>query len=131
VARPLIGRGAAYADIDADGDLDVLVSQIDGPALLLRNDQRHGNHWLRVRLVGSGMNREAIGAWVELEAGGLRQRRHVMPTRSYCSQVELPLTFGLGGATRVEALRVRWPDGAVQDVPVEGVDRLVEVRREP
>ena len=131
LTKPVVGRGAAYADIDADGDLDVLVGQIDGPALLLRNDQRTGHHWLRLRLEGTGLNREAIGAWAELEAGGQTQRRQVMPTRSYCSQVELPLTFGLGAHERVDALRIRWPDGTQQEVPVQGVDRLLVVRKVP
>ncbi len=83
----------------------------------------------RMRLEGTGLNREAIGAWAELEAGGIVQRRQVMPTRSYCSQVELPLTFGLGASTRIDSLRIRWPDGTWQDVPVEGVDRLLVVRK--
>jgi hypothetical protein len=127
LARPIVGRGAAYADMDGDGDLDVVLTQAGGAPLLLRNDQALGHHWLRVRLVGARANRDAIGAWVEAEAGGLLQRRQVMPTRSYLSQVELPVTFGLGTADRVDALRVIWPDGTVQPVEVAGVDRTLEV----
>ena len=124
LAREIVGRGAAYADIDADGDLDVVLTQIAGPALLLRNDQREGHHWLRVRLEGRPPNRDAIGAWVELTAGGVTQRRQVMPTRSYLSQVERTVTFGLGAATRVDSLRVTWPDGTRQAVEGVEVDRL-------
>jgi hypothetical protein len=130
LARPLVGRGAAYADIDGDGDLDVLLTQTGGPPMLVRNDQDLGHHWLRVRLEGTHGNREAIGAWVELEAGGIVQRRQVMPTRSYLSQVELPVTFGLGEIDHIDALTIAWPDGTRQRVEVEGVDRAIVVRQE-
>jgi hypothetical protein len=130
LARPIVGRGASYADLDADGDLDVVLTQIAGPALVLRNDQATGHHWLRVRLAQPGANRDAIGAWVDLRAGGLTQRREVMPTRSYLSQVEPTVSFGLGKGEQVDALEVTWPDGAKQVVAVPGVDRLLTVERQ-
>jgi hypothetical protein len=131
LAQPMVGRGAAYADIDGDGDLDLAVLQNGRRAVLLRNDQQTGNHWLRLRLVGTPDNRDAIGAAVELTAGGVTQRRLVMPSRGYLSQVELPLTFGLGSAQAVDELKVTWPSGQVQTVPVPAVDDLLVVQQEP
>ena len=126
LARPIVGRGAAYADIDGDGDQDILLTQTGGPPLLLRNDQQLGHHWLRVKLIGSSSNRDAIGTRVELVADGIIQRRQVMPTCSYLSQVELPITFGLGETTQI-SVRITWPNGSVQIVTVDQVDTTLIV----
>lgn len=130
--RPIVGRGSAYADMDGDGDLDVVMTQIGGPPLLLRNDQATGHHWLRVKLEQDDPNPDALGAWVELTVDGVPQRRVVTTARSYLSQSEIPITFGLGESTSVEALEVTWPDGTVQSVDVSDleVDRELVVRRE-
>ena len=125
--KPLVGRGAAYADIDADGDLDVLVTATGQPPRLLRNDQQLGHHWLRFKLTGTKSNRDAIGAWINVELKDRILRRQVMPSRSYLSQVELPVTIGLGGNDTVEKVSVTWPSGNVQDVDVGRIDRLIEV----
>ena len=127
LATPLVGRGAAYADIDGDGDLDVVITQNGGAPLLLRNDLALGNHWLRVKLVGNSVNRDAIGAWVEVRAGGTVQRRQVMPSRSYLSQVESVLTFGLGDATQVDGIEILWPDGSRQSLDTVAIDAQIEV----
>ncbi len=127
--RPMVGRGAAYADIDGDGDLDVVLTANGGPARLLRNDQATGNHWLRVELEGAQSNRDAIGAWVTLESDGRRQRRQVMPTRSYLSQVEPTLTFGLGAANGPAALEIQWPDGSIQVATGLAIDRVHTIRQ--
>ena len=112
LARPVVGRAAAYADIDGDGDLDCLITQTGDRPLLLRNDQEGENGWLRLKLVGRGQgrcNRDAIGARVTLLAGGMTLRRQVMPSRSYLSQVETVLTFGLGAEKKADEIRIRWP----------------------
>ena len=129
LSQPLVGRSAAYADIDNDGDLDVVITQTGRDARLFRNDQQTGHHWLRVKLVGSSDNRDAIGALVELQAGGVTQKRLVMPSRSYMAQVELPVTFGLGDIDRVDTLTVTWPDGQKQQVGVDRIDVLLTIQQ--
>ena len=127
LSTPIVGRGAGYADLDGDGDLDLALSQNGGRPLLVRNDQSTGHHWLRVKLEGTRSNRNAIGAKVELTAGGVTQRRDLNPSRSYLTQVENVLTFGLGDNTQVERLSVHWPSGLTQEIVVDGVDRVIEV----
>jgi len=127
LSRPMVGRAAAYADIDNDGDLDILISQNGRRAMLFRNDQQLGHHWLRIRLVGKAPNRNAIGARVELTAGGMTQTRDVMPARSFLSQMELPLTFGLGQHDRIDTLRINWPDGSSQSLTAVKIDTTTTI----
>ncbi len=111
LSKRIVGRGASYADIDADGDLDILISTTGKKARLLRNDQKSGNHWVRFKLIGGKSNRDAIGAALTLQTGQGTQFRRVMPTRSYLSQVELPVTFGLGTEENISRLVIQWPSG--------------------
>jgi len=129
--KPIVGRGSAYADIDADGDLDVVLTQIAGPPVLLRNDQRLGHHWLRLKLIGRKSNRDAIGAWVKVHVDGRTLAQQVMPAKGYLSQSELVLTFGLGRATRVDGVEVKWPSGATQKLSQVQVDAVNVVRETP
>jgi hypothetical protein len=109
--KPRVARGAAYADIDNDGDLDLAITENNGPAVLLRNDGGNRNRWLRVKLVGAQSNRDGIGAKVTVTAGGQKQWNVVRSGSSYCSQSELPLTFGLGSSASVDSIEVAWPSG--------------------
>ena len=112
--RAIVGRGAAYGDYDNDGDLDLLITSNGGPARLLRNENGNQNDLLRVRTVGSRSNRDGIGAKVTLKtAKGIKQFNMVKTGSSYCSQSELPLTFGLGPPEQGLnlTLEIVWPSG--------------------
>jgi hypothetical protein len=119
--RPMVGRGCAFADIDGNGTLDVVLTENGGPARLLKNEGGTGNNWIRLVLRGDGKtcNTSAIGALVTLTTpDGRVQQREVTSARGYLSQSELPLTFGLGKATRVERIEVRWPCRGTDTVQV-------------
>ena len=113
--QPKVGRGLACGDFDGDGDLDLLLTTNNGQAFLYRNDQVAGNHSIRFRLTGTQSNRDAIGATVRIESGGVAQSRMVRSGSSYLSQSELPVTFGLGKRDQVEEVQVQWPSGRVEE----------------
>ena len=114
-AQPKVGRGLAYGDFDRDGDLDLLITTNNGPAYLFRNDQLSGNKSVRIRLVGTKSNRDAIGARVRISHGDTSQMRMVKGGSSYLSQSELPLTFGLGKRDRIDRLVIDWPNGGAEE----------------
>jgi enediyne biosynthesis protein E4 len=112
---PKVARGLAYGDFDRDGDVDILLTTNSGPAYLYRNDQLGGNRSIRFKLRGTQSNRDAIGARLRIEAGGLSQIRMVKSGSSYLSQSELPITFGLGKADKIERVVIQWPNGQSEE----------------
>jgi len=114
-AQPRVGRGLACADFDRDGDIDVLITTNNGPAVLFRNDLWKGNRSVRLRLRGTTSNRDAIGATVRIFHGGTSQSRMVKSGSSYLSQSELPVTFGVGTRDRIDRVVVSWPNGRTEE----------------
>src|ERR1700693_2317008 len=124
--RPMVARGAAYADFDHDGDLDVLISTNNGPAYLFRNDGGNRNHWLSVRLQGTKSNRDGIGAVVRLQSSSGTQSYTVHSGSSYCSQSDLAATFGLGKDTSA-SIEIDWPSGAKQSIGRVAADQFLTI----
>ena len=110
-SRPIVARGAAYGDVDRDGDLDVLLTENHGPAYLFRNDGGNRNNFISIRTKGVKSNRDGIGAVVRVESASGKQWSTVRSGSSYCSQSDLALTFGLGKDATVSAIEIEWPSG--------------------
>jgi hypothetical protein len=120
---PYAGRGAAFADFDNDGNIDVVVGNNGDPPLLLHNGGGTGNHFVNFRLAGKKSNRDALGARLRLHAGGIWQIREIAAGGSYLSQSDLRANFGLGRATKADRLEVTWPSGLKQtfsDIAADG-----------
>ena len=115
-SAPKVARAAAYADIDNDGDLDLLVTTNSGPAYLYRNDGGNHNHSLRVKFRGTASNRDGIGAVARIDYAGGKQWQMLRSGSGYLSQSELVLTFGLGQETKVSSARIEWPSGKVDQL---------------
>jgi hypothetical protein len=127
VTTPHASRGAAFGDFDNDGDVDVLILNLNEPPSLLRNDVSGTNHWLKVKLIGVKSNRSAIGARVTAHYGGKMQAQEVTAQASFYSANDLRVHFGLGTAQTVN-LDIRWPNGSVEKIANAPVDRLLTVR---
>jgi hypothetical protein len=117
-------RGAAFADFDNDGDIDVVVNNVHDTPDLFRLDQTVKHHWITLKLVGTTSNRSAIGALVRVSTADGEQRQEVRGGGSYYSQSDLRLQFGLGDGKAVDRVIVRWPNGAEETWVGLDVDRI-------
>jgi len=125
---PRSSRGAAFGDLFNNGNVDVVVNNLDGNATILRNDGGNQQHWLAIHLVGSGFNRSAIGALVRLRANGRSQMQVVQSGDSYLSQSDKRLHFGLGSAVTAEQIQVTWPDGQTTALNSVRADQFLEIK---
>jgi hypothetical protein len=121
-------RGSAIGDYDNDGDLDILTVNLNDRPSLYRNDGSNGNHWIAFKLEGTRSNRDAIGARVEIEAGGRKQISEVRSGGNYLSQDDMRIHFGLREARRVDRVRIRWPNGNTEELGGFDADRYVTIR---
>ncbi len=124
-----ISRGLAAGDLDNDGDVDVLVTNVHGPARLYRNDAPRKGHWLSIRAVDPRLRRDAIGARVTVHCDDRRYTRSIVSASSYNSAGDLRAHFGLGDCSRIDHTEVRWPDGLLERFTVDDVDQALELRR--
>lgn len=125
--EPRVSRGLAVADLFNDGNMDIVVSDIDGGPMILRNQGISGNHWVSFELAGTKSNRLALGTRVTIVAGGVTQTDEVRSGGSYLSQNDLRLHFGIGKATKIDSVEVRWPSGAVDKLTNLAADRFYSV----
>ncbi|HKV43030.1 MAG TPA: CRTAC1 family protein [Blastocatellia bacterium] len=128
LTEPRVSRGAAFGDIDNDGDVDVVVTDLDDYPQVLRNDGGNANNSVLIKTVGVKSNRDGIGARVKVVSGDLSQIDEVRSGGSYLSQNDLRLHFGLGKRTKIDLIEVHWPSGAVDKIAGAGVNRILTVR---
>jgi hypothetical protein len=122
------GRGVAFGDIDNDGDVDIVINNLDGPPQLLRNDGGQANNSVLIKLLGVKSNRDGIGARVKIVSGDLTQTDEVRSGGSYISQNDLRLHFGLEKRTKIDLIEIRWPSGVMDKITTANVNKIVTVK---
>src|ERR1700730_11497707 len=127
-AEKRTGRGAAFGDIDNDGDVDVIINNLDGAPQLLRNDGGNTNNSVLIKTIGVKSNRDGIGARVTIVSGDLRQVEDVHSGGSYISQNDLRLHFGLETRTKIDLIEVRWPSGAVDKITGASANKILTIK---
>lgn len=128
LANAWAGRGLAVGDLDGDGRLDLVINNLDTKPVVLRNVAATNSHWLGLRLIGDVTKkspRDAIGSVAYVTTGAVRQRQDVLSGAVFCSQNDMTLHFGLGAATKIDKLEIKWPDGSVESFDVPGVDKVI------
>jgi hypothetical protein len=128
LAEKRTGRGAAFGDIDNDGDVDVVINNLDGPPQLLRNDGGNANNSVLIKTIGVKSNRDGIGARVKIVSGDLTQIGGVYSGGSYISQSDMRLHFGLEKRTKVDLIEVHWPSGIIDKIADAGVNKIITIK---
>jgi hypothetical protein len=127
VAEAHCSRGCAFGDFDNDGDVDILIVNLNEPPSLLRNDMRGDHHWLKIKLIGTKSNRSAIGARVVVHYGGKKQAQELLSQSSFYSANDPRLHFGLG-AEKTADIEIRWPSGPRENFKAIAADQLIVVK---
>jgi enediyne biosynthesis protein E4 len=122
-----VSRGVAVGDLFNDGNMDIVVEDLDGSPMLLRNRGISGLHWVSFELAGTKSNRAAIGARIKLTAGGMTQTDEVHSGGGYLSQNDMRIHFGLGSAAKIDAVEIRWPSGAIDKLSNLAADKFYSV----
>jgi hypothetical protein len=119
-----VSRGLAVADLFNDGNMDVVINDLDGSPMILRNQGIPGRHWVSFELAGTKSNRLALNARIKIVAKGMTQTDEIHSGGSYLSQNDLRVHFGLGSATKIDSVEIRWPSGAVEGISNLAADRF-------
>jgi len=127
ILEPRVSRGLAVGDLFNSGNMDLVVEDLQGSPMVLRNHGIPGRHWVSFELAGTKSNRLAIGARVKITAGSMTQTSQILSGGSYLSQNDLRVHFGLGTATKIDSLEIRWPSGQMEALKDLDVDRFYNV----